>query len=120
MLEWAATLSSRGPSQLRGGIQVSYVFCISRPVLYHRCPLLLFSNSHVRLCATPGLQHARLPAHHQLPELAQTHVHQVGEAIQPSHPLPSPSPPAFSLSQHQSLFQRVSSPWEACSPPRPL
>ena len=44
------------------------------------------------------------PVHHQLPELAQTHVHQVGDAIQPSHPLSSPSPPAFNLSQHQSLF----------------
>ena len=48
-------------------------------------------------------------AHHQLPELAQNHVHQVGDAIQPSHPLSSPSPPAFNLSQHQGLFQRVSS-----------
>ena len=49
------------------------------------------------------------PVHHQLPELAQTHVHQVSDAIQPSHPLLSPSPPAFNLSQHQSLFQLVSS-----------
>ena len=45
-----------------------------------------------------------LPVHHRLPELAQTHVHQVGDAIQPSHPLSSPSPPAFNLSQHQGLF----------------
>ena len=45
------------------------------------------------------------PVHHQLLELAQTHVHQVGEAIQPSHPLSSPSPPALNLSQHQGLFQ---------------
>ena len=49
------------------------------------------------------------PVHHQLPELTQIHVHQVSDAIQPSHPLLSPSPPAFSLSQHQGLFQRVSS-----------
>ena len=55
-------------------------------------------------CRTPGL-----PVHHQLPELTQTHVHRVGDAIQPSHPLPSPSPPAFNLSQQQGLFQRVSS-----------
>ena len=48
------------------------------------------------------------PVHHQLPELAQTHVHQIGDAMQPSHPLSSPSPPAFNLSQHQGLF-RVSS-----------
>ena len=49
------------------------------------------------------------PVHHQLPELAQTHVHQVGDAIQPSQPLSSPSPPAFNLPQYQVLFQRVSS-----------
>ena len=46
---------------------------------------------------------------HQLPELAQTHVHRVHDTIQPSHPLSSPSPPAFNLSQHQGLFQWVSS-----------
>ena len=46
-----------------------------------------------------------LPIHHQLPELAQIHVHRVGDAIQPSHPLMSPSPPAFNLSQNQGLFQ---------------
>ena len=55
-------------------------------------------------CSTPGL-----PVHHQLPEFTQTHVHWVGDAIQPSHPLSSPSPPAFNLSQHQGLFQWVSS-----------
>ena len=55
-------------------------------------------------CSTPGL-----PVHHQLLELAQTHVHRVGDAIQPSHPLSCPSPPAFNLSQHQVIFQRVSS-----------
>ena len=48
--------------------------------------------------STPGL-----PVHHQLPEFTQTHVHQVGDAIQPSHPLSSPSPPAPNLSQHQSF-----------------
>ena len=55
-------------------------------------------------CSTPGL-----PVHHQLPESTQTHVHQVGDAIPPSHPLSSPSPPALSLSQHQGLFKWVSS-----------
>ena len=54
--------------------------------------------------STPGF-----PVHHQLPELAQIHVYRVSDAIQPSHPLSSPSPPAFNLSQHQSLFQWVSS-----------
>ena len=55
-------------------------------------------------CSTPGF-----PVHHQLPEPAQTHVHWVGDAIQPSHPLLFPSPPAFNLSQHQGLFQWVGS-----------
>jgi len=55
-------------------------------------------------CSTPGL-----PVHHQLPEFTQTHVHRVGDAIQPSHPLSSPSPPAPNPSQHQSLFQWVNS-----------
>ena len=55
-------------------------------------------------CSTPGF-----PVHHQLPELAQTHGHCIGDAIQPSHPLLSPSPPAFNLSQHQGLFQWASS-----------
>ena len=50
-----------------------------------------------------------LPVHHQLPEFTQTHVHWVGDAIQPSHPLSSHSPPAFNLSQHQGLFQWLSS-----------
>ena len=49
------------------------------------------------------------PVHHQLRELTQTHVHQVSDAIQPSHPLLSPSSPAFDLSQHQGLFQQISS-----------
>ena len=64
------------------------------------------SLNHVRLmdCSTLGL-----PVHHQLPEFTQTHVHWVGDAIQPSHPLSSPSPPAFSLSQHRGLFKWVSS-----------
>ena len=55
-------------------------------------------------CSTPGL-----PVHHQLPEFTQTHVHWVGDTIQPPHPLSSPSPPAFNLSQHQGLIQWVSS-----------
>ena len=55
-------------------------------------------------CSTPGF-----PVHHRLPESTQTHVHWTSDAILPSHPLSSPSPPAFNLSQHQSLFQWVSS-----------
>ena len=60
------------------------------------CPTLCDSMN----CSTPGL-----PVHHQLPEFTQTHVHRVSDAIQPSHPLLSPSPLAPNPSQHQSLFQ---------------
>ena len=62
------------------------------------CPALCDPVNH----STPGL-----PVHHQLREFTQTHVHQVGDAIQPSHPLLSPSPPAPNLSHHQGLFQWV-------------
>ena len=55
-------------------------------------------------CSTPGL-----PVHHQLPEFTQSHAYWVGDAIQPSHPLSSPSPPAFNLSQHQGLLKWGSS-----------
>ena len=66
------------------------------------------SLSRVRLCdpmdcSTPGL-----PVHHQLPELTQTQVHWVGDAIQPAHPLSSPSPPTFNLFQHATKFGSVS------------
>ena len=60
------------------------------------CPTLCDPMNH----STPGL-----PVHHQLPGFTQTHVHRVSDAIQPSHPLSSPSPPAPNPSQHQSLFQ---------------
>ena len=67
--------------------------------------LLLFSRSVVSDCSTPGF-----PILYHLPELAQTRVHWVGDAIEPSHPLSSPSPPpTFNLSQHQGLFQWGSS-----------
>ena len=58
-------------------------------------------------CSKPGFS-----VHYQLLELAQTHVHRVSGTTQPSHPLPSPSPPAFNLSQHQGLFQWVSSSYQ--------
>ena len=64
------------------------------------CPTLCNPMNH----SMPGL-----PVHHQLPEFIQTHVHWVGDAIQPSHPLSSPSPPALNPSQHQGLFKWVSS-----------
>ena len=67
------------------------------------------SLSHVRLCDPMDCSMPGLPVHHQLPEFTQILVHWVGDAIQPSHPLSSPSPPAFNLSQHQGLFKWISS-----------
>ena len=67
------------------------------------CPILCNPMD----CNMPGL-----PVHHQLLELAQTHVHRVGDAIQPSHSLFSPSPPAFNLSQHQGVFHWVNSSYQ--------
>ena len=64
------------------------------------CPTLCDPINH----STLGL-----PVHHQLPESTQTHVHWVSDAVQPSHPLSSPSPPALNLSHHQGLFKWVSS-----------
>ena len=56
------------------------------------------------LCDPMNRSMPGLPVHHQLPEFTQTHVHQLGDAIQASHPLSSPSPPTFNPSQHQGLF----------------
>ena len=76
-------------------LYVSLQFCCS---VAQSCPTV---------CAPMNRSRPGFPVHHQLPELAQTHVHQVSDAIQPSHPLLSPSPPALNLSQHQGLFQSV-------------
>ena len=65
--------------------------------------------SHVRLCDPMNRRTPGLPVHHQLPESTQTHVHRVGDAIQPCHPLSSLSPPTPNPSQHQGLFQWVNS-----------
>ena len=69
----------------------------------------LVAQSCPTLCDPMNRSAPGLPVHHQLPEFTQTHVHRVSDAIQPSHPLSSPSPPAPSPSQHQSLFQSVNS-----------
>ena len=85
---------------------IEYIYSISQMLWFSSVK----SFSRVQLsatpwtCSTPGF-----PVHHQLPEFIQTHVHHVGDTIQPFHPLSSPSPPAFNLSQHQGLFQWVSS-----------
>ena len=63
------------------------------------------AQSRLTLCDPTNRSMPGLPVHHQLPEFTQTHVHQVGDAIQPSHPLSSPSPPAFNLSQLHGLFE---------------
>ena len=85
----------------------------------HICGFVVFSEPSVQfssvtqlwltLCDTVNRSTPGLPVHHQLPEFTQIHVHRVGDAIQPSHPLSSPSPPAPDPSQHQGLFQWVSS-----------
>ena len=67
------------------------------------------SHSCAQLCDTMNCRMPGFPVHHQFLELIQTHVHWVCDAVQPSHPLSSPSPPAFNLSQHQGLFQWLSS-----------
>ena len=85
--------------------RVSMVYlCNQDPVQFSSAAQLCLTLCDPMHCSTPGF-----PVHHQLPELAQTHVHRIGDAIQPSHPLSSPPPPAFNLSQHQGLFQWVSS-----------
>ena len=70
----------------------------------------LVTESCLTLCNPMNRSMLGIPVHHQLPESTQTYVHWVHDAIQPSHPLLSPSPPAFSLSQHQGLFK-----WVSCS-----
>ena len=89
-----------GPSSLWGlaWLAFSRVQHIQFSSVAQSCPTLCDPMN----CSTPGL-----PVHHQLPEPTQTHVHWVSDAIQPSHPLSSPSPLAPNPSQHQSLFQWV-------------
>ena len=116
--EWVAISSSRGSSWPRDwtwvsciGLQILYHWA-TRKVLWWLCYVLTLqtwtsyiiflaavkSLSHVRLCNAMDCRTPGVPVLHHLPELAQTHVHWVGDAIQPYHPLPSPSPPAFYLS----------------------
>ena len=86
-----------------------------RQILYHLShqgsPIQFSSvaQSYPTLCDPMNRSTPDLPVHHQLPEFTQTHVHRVGDVIQPSHPLSSPFPPAPNPSQHQSLFQQVNS-----------
>ena len=81
--------------------------------MFHDNSFSIQFSSVAQLCLTlcDPMNHSMpgLPVHHQLLEFTQTHVHWVGDAIQPSHPLSSPSSPSLNLSQHQSLFQWVNS-----------
>ena len=86
------------------------LFTLVSPILAQCLEELLFSHSvKSNSLQTHGLQHARLPYPSLSPGVAQTHVHWICDAIQPSHPLSSPFPPALHLSQHQDLFQRAGS-----------
>ena len=90
-----------GSKSCSSRIQDSVVrMCTTHQFSYQLCPTLRNTVDY----STPGL-----PFHHQLPELTQTHVHWVSDAIQPSHPLSSPSPPTFNLPQQKGLSQWVSS-----------
>ena len=91
---------------------VVYHTCLSifRGVLWdifgiHLVQFSSVAQSCLTLCNLMDFSMPGFPVHHQLPEPTQTHVHHTGDAIQPSHPLLSPSPPAFNLSQHQGLVQ---------------
>ena len=88
------------------GYQPGFAQTIKGPNWYRSLPMFRCSGMPRSLWPC-GLQHFLV--HHHLPEFAQTHVHWVGDAMQPFHPLSSPSPPAFNLTQHQGLFKWVSS-----------
>ena len=99
MVGWHHQLNGHGFEQILGDGegQGSLVCCSAAAAKsLQSCPTLCDPMNR----STPGL-----PVHHHLPESTQTHVHGVDDAIQPSHPLSSPSPPALNLSQHQGLFQ---------------
>ena len=88
------------------GIILLNIYSVQFNSVAQSCPTLCNPMNR----STPGL-----PVHHQLPESTQTHVHWVGDTIQPAHPLLSPSSPALNLSQHQGLFKWVSSSHQAAS-----
>ena len=89
--------------------QILYRVSYTEVLLYVSVQFSSVSQSCSTICDTMNSSMPGLPVHHQLPEFTQTHVHRVGDAIQPSNPLSSPSPAAPNPSQHQSLFQSVNS-----------
>ena len=82
---------------------------LDRELRSHMLQFSSVAQSHLSLCDPRDCSMPGLPVHQQLLEVTQTHVHQVSDAIQPSHPLSSLSPPTFNLSQHQGLFKWVTS-----------
>ena len=90
-------------------VHPSHSFTQKKWLVEYSFPVPVQSLSCVWLCNPMKHSTLGLPVHHQLPESTQTHVHWVGDAVQPSHPLSSPSPPTLNLSQNQGLFKSVSS-----------
>ena len=97
------------PSEITCKILYLHVGILVRVFQFSSVQFSSFAQSCPTLWDLMNRSTLGLPVHHQLPEFTQTHIHQVSDAIQPSHPLSSPSPPAPNPSQHQSLFQWVSS-----------
>ena len=90
-------------------LQEGIPLCLARLLILRLVQFSSVAQSCPTLCDPMDCSMPGFLVHHQLPELTQTHLHWVTDTIQPSHPLTSPSPPAISLSQHQGLFQWVSS-----------
>ena len=111
ILEWVAISFSRRSSRPRDRTCISCLAGGPFPTEPPRKPQMLLvqfssvTQSCPTLCDPTNRSMPGLPVHHQLPEFTQTHIHRVSDAIQPSHPLSSPSPLAPNPSQHQSLFQ---------------
>ena len=112
------TVKRHKNTQLKSGLPIhssttevphflNFTFCSS--CLFYKIQFSSVAHSCLTLCDPMNCSTPGLPGHHQLLEFTQTHIHRVGDAIQPSHPLSSPSPPAPKPSQHQSLFQWVNS-----------
>ena len=109
LLHWTNTHSAFSTKFSLFGAKKNCIFCLCFLASLWLCQFSSVARLCPTLCnpmnrTTPGL-----PVHHRLPKFTQTHVHFVGDAIQPSHPLSSTSPPALNLSQRQGLFKWVSS-----------
>ena len=115
--ETSLSLSLLLPPQPGTGFRVR-IQCTARCSLlmifsfFTQCKFRSVAQSCPTICECMNSSMPGLPVHHQLLEATQTHVYRVGDAIQPSHPLSSPSPPALNLSQHQGLFKTVKSSYQ--------